>query len=98
MSARPGLLDGLADAMRQTWARTFPETQTHDLPSGGQTECTCAMTESSMRTCQRHGEDDWLACDGCGTTDTELTPSIAGTWACPDCIGDTAYDQQGDRR
>lgn len=37
-------------------------------------------------------------CDGCGRDDAYLTESIAGTWACIDCIGDAAYDHEGDRR
>ena len=37
-------------------------------------------------------------CDGCGRDDAMLTESIAGTWACIDCIGDQAYDHEGDRR
>lgn len=37
-------------------------------------------------------------CDGCGRDDAMLTESVAGTWACIDCIGDNAYDHEGDRR
>ena len=39
-----------------------------DLP-----ECSCAMTEASMRTCARHGEEGWL----------EHTLTEYGTTDCP---------------
>lgn len=110
----PDLLDGFAQAMDELWcaskpitplqamerliARAFPESQTAGLPDGGQTECTCAMTEGSLMTCQRHGMDGWAACDGCGRSDDVLTESLTGVLHCGDCRGDTAYDSNGDRR